>query len=85
MVGTQPTGQTCTVGRGSGTVTAAVTSVTVSCTTNTYSIGGSVSGLSQRGLVLTDNGGNALPVSSGSNRGLVIASEPLDNCLGRGE
>jgi hypothetical protein len=66
-VGTQPTGQTCTVSNASGTVTGVVTSVLVSCTTNTYSIGGSISGLSQAGLVLTDNGGNPLAVSSGSS------------------
>ena len=66
-IGTQPTGQTCSVSSGSGTVTGAVSSVAVSCATNTYSIGGSVSGLSQSGLMLTDNGGNALGVISGSS------------------
>jgi N-acetylneuraminic acid mutarotase len=65
-VGTQPTGQTCTVSNGSGTVTGVVSSVTVSCTTNTYSIGGSISGLTASGLMLTDNGGNALSLNSGS-------------------
>ena len=63
---TQPTGQTCTVSSGSGTVTGTVTSVSVSCTTNTYSIGGTITGLTASGLVLTDNGGNPLSVSSGS-------------------
>ena len=33
-VGTQPTGQTCTVTNGSGTVSANVINVTVTCTTN---------------------------------------------------
>ncbi|HEY6484030.1 MAG TPA: hypothetical protein VIY54_10960 [Steroidobacteraceae bacterium] len=74
-VSTQPTGQTCTVANGAGTVTGAVTSVAVSCTTNTYNIGGSISGLSQSGLVLTDNGGNALAVSSGA--GSFTFSTPL--------
>ena len=65
-VNTQPTGQTCSTANASGTVTATVSSVSVSCTTNSYSIGGSISGLSQSGLILTDNAGNALTVSSGA-------------------
>ena len=65
-VSTQPTGQTCTVSNGSGTVSGTVTSVSISCTTNTYTVGGSISGLSQSGLVLTDNGGNPLSVNSGA-------------------
>ena len=32
----------------------------------TYTIGGTVSGLSGAGLVLQDNGGNNLPVSAGA-------------------
>jgi N-acetylneuraminic acid mutarotase len=48
-------------------VNGTVSSVSVSCTTNTYTIGGSVSGLTANGLVLTDNGGNALSVSSGAS------------------
>jgi hypothetical protein len=46
-VKTQPTGfcQTCTVMAGSGTVTNAdITDVIVTCTTNRYSVGGTVSG-----------------------------------------
>jgi N-acetylneuraminic acid mutarotase len=66
-VSTQPTGQTCSVGSASGTVTGTVTSVSVTCTTNTFSIGGSISGLSASGLVLTDNGGNPLTVPPGSS------------------
>jgi hypothetical protein len=62
---TQPSSpaQTCGVTNGSGTVSANVTSVQVTCTTNTYTIGGTVSGLSGTGLVLQDNGGNNLTVS----------------------
>ena len=51
----------------SGTVASAnVTSVVVTCTTNIYTIGGTVSGLSGTGLVLQDNGGNNLSVSAGA-------------------
>ena len=60
--------QTCGVTAGaSGTVASAnVTSVVVTCTTNTYTIGGTVSGLSGAGLVLQNNGGNNLSVSAGA-------------------
>ena len=60
----QPTGQNCTVTNGSGTVSANVTNIQVTCTTNTYTIGGTVSGLTGTGLVLQDNGGNNLVVSA---------------------
>ena len=65
-VKTQPTSlaQTCTVASGSGTATANVTNVAVTCTTIAYSIGGTVSGLSGMGLVLQDNGGDNLAVSA---------------------
>jgi 6-phosphogluconolactonase len=64
---TQPTNpaQTCTVSSGSGTVAAAnVTSVAIACTNNTFSVGGSISGLTSGGLVLQDNGGDNLTVSA---------------------
>src|SRR5436309_2755770 len=62
----QPIGQTCTVANGSGTLAGAnVTNVAVACTTNTFTIGGSVSGLSGTGLVLQNNGGDNLAVSAG--------------------
>ena len=63
-VKTNPSGQACTVSGGSGTVAAAnVTSVAVSCSNvATYSVGGTVSGLSGT-VVLQDNGGDDLSVS----------------------
>ncbi len=66
-VQTQPgsPSQTCVVTSGSGTVAGAnVTSVAVTCTTNSYTVGGSVSGLTGSGLVLRDNGGDNLSVSA---------------------
>ena len=65
---TQPSGptQTCVVTNGSGTATSNVTNVQVACTTNTYTIGGSISGYTGSGLVLQDNGGNNLTVTSGA-------------------
>ena len=62
---TQPTGLTCSVNQGSGTVAkAAVTDVAVNCIANTHSVGGSISGLgSASGLVLA-NGTETLPVAA---------------------
>jgi hypothetical protein len=66
-VKTQPPGQTCTVASGSGTMGSAnVTNVAVTCTNNapsTFSVGGTVSGLSGT-VVVQDNGGDDLTVSA---------------------
>jgi hypothetical protein len=89
-VGTQAAGETCTVTKGSGTVgTANVTSVAVACTPNTYTIGGTLSGLGTSDAVtLLDNGGDALkltangkfafttPVASGSAYKVTISVQP---------
>jgi hypothetical protein len=89
-VGTQPSGETCTVTNGSGTVGSAnVTNVAVACTANTYTIGGTVSGLSASTSVkLLENGGNSLTVSangsftfttaiaSGATYSVTVGTEP---------
>ena len=64
-VKTNPSGQTCSVANGTGTIAAAdVTNVAVSCTSSpTYSVGGSTSGLSGT-VVLRDNGGDDLSVTA---------------------
>ena len=74
---TQPSAptQTCSVAAGTGTVAAAnITTVTVTCSTNAYAIGGSTSGLVGAGLVLQDNGGNNLPVTA---NGAFVFSTPI--------
>jgi hypothetical protein len=65
-VSVQPAGETCTVTAGSGTVgTANVTKVKVACKANTYTIGGTLSGLSTGASVtLLDNGSGALKVTA---------------------
>jgi hypothetical protein len=67
-VGTQPTNpaQSCSVTGGSGTATANVTNVGVTCTTaaSNATIGVTVTGLSGSGLVLQDNGGDSLTVTA---------------------
>jgi len=61
---TQPSTQTCTVTNGSGTAGASnITDVQVTCSTNAYTVGGAVSGLSGT-VVLQDNGGDSLTINS---------------------
>jgi hypothetical protein len=65
-VGTQPTGQTCTVANGSGTIGSAnVTNVAVTCAAvATYTVGGTVSGLTGTGLTLKLNGDSDLAIAA---------------------
>lgn len=88
---TQPTGpaQTCTVSDGSGTAAANVTTVSIACTNDAYTVGGSVSGLTGSGLVLQDNGGDSLtiaanatsfvfttPVQGGAGYAVTVKTQP---------
>jgi hypothetical protein len=57
-VGTQPTGETCTVSSGKGSLLGSnVSSVAVTCSTSTFTIGGTLSGLASGGQVTLDNNG----------------------------
>jgi len=56
--------QTCNVSNGSGTVSGAVDDITVVCVASQFTVGGSISGLRGTGLILRDNSGDDLPVSS---------------------
>ncbi len=63
-VSSQPTEQTCSVSNGTGTLDGDdVSNVTVTCSTDTYTIGGTVSGLSGT-LVLQNNGSDNLSINS---------------------
>ena len=88
-VKTQPSGQTCSVGNGSGTSTGAnVTNVTVTCSTNTYTVGGTASGLIRLGLVLQNNNASdlavaangaftfATPVAAGASYSVTVKTQP---------
>jgi Galactose oxidase, central domain/Kelch motif len=88
---TQPVtpNQICTVANGSGTATANVTGVTVTCVL-AYTIGGTVNGLVGTGMVLADNGTDQLTITSsnasaftfkklvptGSNYAVAIVTQP---------
>ncbi|MBL0172089.1 MAG: hypothetical protein IPP90_15460 [Gemmatimonadaceae bacterium] len=89
-IGTQPSGQTCTMSGGSGTVGAVdVTTVSVSCSGAGYTIGGNTIGLGGEGLTTRLNGGAPLAIPSGSlsytfptvlqtgaDYNVIIASQP---------
>ena len=90
-VATQPTGQVCTVNNGSGfNATSNISNISVSCSTITYSIGGSVSGLtSGQQVTLLLNGSNQLiqtstgsfvfpnNISAGGSFSVTVGTQPL--------
>ena len=74
-VQTQPShpSQTCTVTSGSGTMATPMSPTWRStCTTTTFTVGGTVSGLLGHGLVLRNNGGNDLTI--GANGAFTFAT-----------
>jgi environmental stress-induced protein Ves len=88
---TQPSApsQTCSIANGSGTIAGAnVTNVSITCATGAFALRGTVSGLAGTGLVLQNNGGDALPVSangafafptplaSGAPYNVTVATQP---------
>ena len=79
-VSSQPTGQTCTVTNGSGTnITANITNVTVTCVTDvvpTYSVGGTVSGLTGSVTLYEDTSAEDLALST--NGSFAFATEQVD-------
>ena len=64
-VKTQPTGLSCAVSSGSGTATTDISNVSITCISS-YSIGGTITGLTASGLVLQNNGGDDLTVDTGA-------------------
>ena len=81
--------QACTVAGGSGNVGAAdVSSVTINCMTNSFTVGGNVTGLSGT-VVLEDNGGDdatvssngsfafGTPIASGQPYAVTVLTQPL--------
>jgi len=63
-----PVKQTCTINQGSGSISGtAIKNIAVACVTNSYAVGGKVSGLSGKGLVLQLNGTNDVAISKNGN------------------
>jgi hypothetical protein len=88
-VATQPSSplQTCTVANGSGTLSGNISNVNVSCVTATFTLGGTVTGLTGSGLALSSNGQSLAvgadgafvfpaPIASGTAYNVTIATQP---------
>src|SRR6202453_1940843 len=87
---TQPSGQSCSVTEGTGTMGSDdVSNVAVSCSDGKYNVAVTVTGLAAGGVTLQDNGANThstsangpfnfnQTVASGSGYAVTVASEPL--------
>jgi 6-phosphogluconolactonase (cycloisomerase 2 family) len=88
-VATQPTGATCTVTNGSGTIGNANVNVAVACALNSYTVGGTVSGLlAGNSVTLRNNAANdtivnsngaftfSSSVLSGSGYAVTVSTQP---------
>ena len=74
---TQPTGQTCTASSDSGTVAGGnIANVSVTCVPQTYTIGGTLAGLTSGSVVLQQNGGDDLTLSAD---GIFAFATPIDH------
>lgn len=74
--------QTCTVVNGSGALAGAnVTNVQLTCMTDSFSIGGTVSGLQGSGLVLQNNGSDDLAITADGSFGFATALPDLSSYL----
>jgi hypothetical protein len=89
-IGTQPTGQICSVNNGSGSgVVADVRTISVVCSDITYRVSGTVSGLAKgRQVTLANNAGNSVtmyadgsfefaPVAYQGNFAVTVGTQPL--------
>jgi hypothetical protein len=90
-VGTQPVGQTCTVSNGSGSnLNTNVASVVVTCSEDTFTVGGLISGLAGGMQVTLENNGAdpqtmtangpfvfVTPVALGGSYAVTVATQPV--------
>jgi hypothetical protein len=83
--------QACVVANGTGVITTAdITTIAVTCTTSTFTVGGTVTGLAGSGLILRNNGVDELPLDanggfafgtplpSGGAYNVTIAAQPTN-------
>jgi hypothetical protein len=82
-----PESQTCLVANGSGAASGNVTNIDISCATNSFTVGGNISGLSGS-VTLQDNGGDdlssnadgvftfATPIASGQTYHVTVRHQP---------
>ena len=77
-VASQPLGEDCTVGNGGGTATTSAVNVVINCVAASYTIGGTVTGLSGGSLLgLQDNGGSGGNITTVSASGNFHFATPL--------
>src|SRR5579859_1364533 len=91
-IAAQPIGQVCTVSNGVGAgVVASVINVSITCSTDTHTIGGTLNGLASGAhVVLADNGQDpitlsadgaftfAMPVAYDGSYGVTVVTQPTD-------
>jgi hypothetical protein len=87
-IATQPAGASCVIANGSGTASAAVTSVQVTCTAAQFHLGGTLSGLTASGLMLANGADSVNPaanattftfpttVASGATYDVTVSAQP---------
>jgi len=81
VVQLQPDSLTCTVANGAGTVgTANVTDVSIACVATTYSIGGTITGLTSSGLVLS-NGSDMVSPAMGATSFVFPTKVPANTAF----
>ncbi len=79
-VSTSPAGKTCSVVNGTGAgVAANISNVSVICSSNSYQIGGTVSGLASQPVVLVLNGDTANAATVSSNGGFTFSQSVAYN------
>ncbi|HUP07290.1 MAG TPA: hypothetical protein VMU47_09060 [Caldimonas sp.] len=67
-VKTQPTGETCSVGSGSGTMgNSNLSTVAITCSPNAYRVGGAITGLTSAGLILANGTDTVSPAVNASS------------------
>jgi uncharacterized repeat protein (TIGR03803 family) len=64
VIASQPAADTCSLANGTGTIAGAAATVAVTCVPNSYSVGGTIKGLTADGLVLRDNGADSTAISA---------------------
>jgi uncharacterized repeat protein (TIGR03803 family) len=82
-VTTQPTGQTCTVANGAGTISSAnVANVVVTCGGQSYSVGGMLKGLGNNSGLVLANGSDTLTVTAGATSFIMPTKLPSASTYG---
>lgn len=77
VINYQPPSITCSISNGTGIVTGNITSISIHCNAATFAVEGSISGLTNNGLVLLNNGDVLHPLSLESGATSFTFPEPV--------